>query len=220
MAVTSVAFIVVVLGDELLPPWACSLGLLLPAHDPPLPLACVLRTAIFLQDACGSRFDTYLRLYTTELGDGDAGHGGLVLGRLMAENDDGCGTAATFTSPNAGRTGLGSRIAGVVLQAGMHAIIIEGASTEKPPQYGCTNLVCAWADHTRDTDWGCYGSSAANCGTGFTGGCSACQALCTGRPNCGAVECGTNYCSWWAVGICPLSEGAASSGVQTCRTGL
>ena len=81
----------------------------------------------------------HLRLYETSTPTDD----GLVLGRLEAENDDVCGTAATFTSPNAGRAGLGSRITGMVLLAGVYAIIIEGASVLKPPQYGCTHLGCS-----------------------------------------------------------------------------
>ena len=59
-------------------------------------------------------------------------------------------------------------------------------------------------------DWGYYDQNDGNC--------LRCKGQCSKDPNCGAVECGNGWCSWWKVGKCQNEE-EFTGAVYTCRKG-
>ena len=59
-------------------------------------------------------------------------------------------------------------------------------------------------------DWGYYDEK--------DGDCLKCKDQCNHDPNCGAIECGNNYCSWWKVGICNSRKDPFEH-KYTCRKG-
>jgi len=73
--------------------------------------------------------------------------------------------------------------------------------SEQPSQveknYLCERRACIWDHDVEGSDWGIY--------DGADGGCTTCQQRCTADPNCWAVECGGQYCSWWKSGMCEVS---------------
>ena len=78
--------------------------------------------------------------------------------------------------------------------------------------YVCDNKVCDWSDYQENEDWGYYSETE--------GDCSKCQYLCSNDTNCGAVECGDGYCSWWKVGKCiKEEEWTLGNSYSTCRKG-
>ena len=81
-------------------------------------------------------------------------------------------------------------------------------STNRPflLDYACNNIGCQWEDYVKDQDWGYYSETEGDCHT--------CQASCDMDTNCGAVECGEGYCSWWKKGICNRQE--TTSSYYTC----
>ena len=58
--------------------------------------------------------------------------------------------------------------------------------------YNCSADGCAWSDYIEDVDWGYFSK--------VDGDCIKCRENCSNDVNCGALECGKNYCSWWKVG--------------------
>jgi len=83
-------------------------------------------------------------------------------------------------------------------------------SVSCPSSWSCSNHACFWSDYTQGTDWDYY--------QGANGDCIECQRLCAEDLNCWAVECGDNYCSWWANGVCERSD--ATAVYFTCRARL
>ena len=81
--------------------------------------------------------------------------------------------------------------------------------SDSPPAYECTHLGCGWSGIENVH----YGYFADNLDVGSD--CPSCQAACTADPNCGSVECGLGYCSWWATGMCAVEE--ATQPFMTCR---
>ena len=77
--------------------------------------------------------------------------------------------------------------------------------------YKCDHNACGWIIYEKDRDWGYYSKTDDDC--------AECQMKCNLDPNCGAVECGEGYCSWWKVGKCrSLSE--FNQNAYTCRKGI
>ena len=76
--------------------------------------------------------------------------------------------------------------------------------------YKCDTNACKWGNYKKSIDWGYYSKTDDDC--------VKCQRKCTLDPNCGAVECGEGYCSWWKSGKCrSLSE--RNGNTNTCRKG-
>ena len=68
----------------------------------------------------------------------------------------------------------------------------------KLDQHACEDIGCNWSDYIENQDWGYYSTTE--------GDCEPCQDKCDQDQNCGAVECGDGYCSWWKVGTCSTSN--------------
>ena len=51
------------------------------------------------------------------------------------------------------------------------------------------------------------------------GNCTACRIQCSQDSNCGAFECGTDYCSYWKKGVCESIADATVNNTRyfTCR---
>ena len=76
--------------------------------------------------------------------------------------------------------------------------------------FSCTNDICSWSDYVEGLDWGYYSKS--------NGDCSICKQRCSHDINCGSIECGNNYCSWWKKGKCTAEQSNhANSADLTCR---
>ena len=75
---------------------------------------------------------------------------------------------------------------------------------------------CQWTNYTRNEDWGFYSKTMDDC--------TWCQEKCSDDLNCGAVECGLGYCSWWKWGKCTYKEAARDEyynpNFKTCRRSL
>ena len=76
--------------------------------------------------------------------------------------------------------------------------------------YVCDDKGCNWENYEINKDYDYYSEA--------DGKCSICQLMCTNDPNCGAVECSGNYCSWWKVGKCIKPEEFTAT-FHTCRKG-
>ena len=74
--------------------------------------------------------------------------------------------------------------------------------------YNCDMRGCPWDEYEENNDWGYYDKN--------DGDCLKCQDQCNQDPNCGAIECGDHYCSWWKIGKC-LMEEEFSTTYYTCR---
>ena len=70
-------------------------------------------------------------------------------------------------------------------------------------------MSCHWNKYQENKDWGKYED--------LSGDCKACTERCDTDPNCWAVECGGDYCSWWKPGICEVLD-ADSFSQKTCRS--
>merc|ERR1719434_6561 len=68
-------------------------------------------------------------------------------------------------------------------------VFVKGTTAFK-----CENKACYWGEFEEDVDWGFYSKDEGNC--------DSCQLLCEADKECGAVECGSKYCSWWKRGKC------------------
>ena len=77
-----------------------------------------------------------------------------------------------------------------------------------PAGYKCENRTCDWALYQECTDWGYYSKT--------NGDCSVCKDDCNKDPNCGAIECGGGYCSWWKIDKC-MSANARTISNQYLR---
>ena len=75
--------------------------------------------------------------------------------------------------------------------------------------YNCVHEGCSWKDFDENIDWGHYSKVDGDCGN--------CKGLCNNDTNCGAVECGKTYCSWWKVERCSNSTEQLSASVMMCR---
>jgi len=75
--------------------------------------------------------------------------------------------------------------------------------------YECSQASCFWNKYQENKDWGKYED--------LSGDCKACTERCDTDPNCWAVECGGDYCSWWKPGICEVLD-ADTFSQKTCRT--
>ena len=77
-------------------------------------------------------------------------------------------------------------------------------------EYQCTKKGCKWSDFNT-TDHGKYPDANGNC--------TACHILCSEDSNCGAFECGTDYCSYWKKGVCESIADATVNNTRyfTCR---
>ena len=74
--------------------------------------------------------------------------------------------------------------------------------------YTCEKKGCHWADYKEGEDWDYYSRT--------DGDCFKCQDQCNKDENCGAVECGESYCSWWKIGKCSIKEEFAAT-YHTCQ---
>ena len=74
--------------------------------------------------------------------------------------------------------------------------------------FECNNTHCSWKDHVKGQDWDYYSES--------DGDCPLCQQRCKEDSNCGAIECGDSYCSWWSRGKCTIGWKTVLS-YFTCR---
>ena len=90
--------------------------------------------------------------------------------------------------------------AGAPISATVQSPIAAPATSPSTPtnttgtEYICNKKLCDWANYHADEDWGYYSKSDDEC--------SMCKEHCTDDENCGAVECGDGYCSWWKSGVC------------------
>ena len=57
-------------------------------------------------------------------------------------------------------------------------------------------MMCKWSEYEKYVDWDYYSKT--------NGDCTSCKNLCNLDLNCGGVECGGGWCSWWKVGSCPI----------------
>ena len=74
--------------------------------------------------------------------------------------------------------------------------------------YDCSDKGChPGYPYNEDEDWGYYSKTK--------GDCNYCKIQCNSDPNCGGIECGAEYCSWWKVGICSLLD--SNTNRHTCR---
>ena len=62
----------------------------------------------------------------------------------------------------------------------------------------CERKTCVFQTYRQFEDWNYYSRTE--------GKCPECQERCDTDENCGAVECGKNYCAWWKKGVCTRSE--------------
>ena len=69
---------------------------------------------------------------------------------------------------------------------------------------------CPWVNYEEHEDWGYYSRT--------NGDCLTCQDQCSTDDNCGAIECGEDYCSWWKVGKCSIDEEFVAV-YNTCHKG-
>ena len=84
--------------------------------------------------------------------------------------------------------------------------------------YWCSSASCWWDDFTQDVNWGYYSEGDAD-GTDDLSQCTVCQAACAADANCGAVECGGDYCAWWRVGSCTIEQANTTFDlILTCRS--
>ena len=67
---------------------------------------------------------------------------------------------------------------------------------------------CPWDNYVENEDWGYYDKN--------NGDCFRCEDQCSKDENCGSVECGDDYCSWWKVGKCKVEEEFLTE-YYTCR---
>lgn len=74
--------------------------------------------------------------------------------------------------------------------------------------YTCEKKGCHWSRYVKNQDWGYYSET--------DGDCFKCQDQCNKDANCGAVECGEGYCSWWKVGKCSKADEFTDT-FNTCR---
>ena len=74
--------------------------------------------------------------------------------------------------------------------------------------YTCEKKGCHWTDYEENKDWGYYSKTDGDC---FT-----CQDSCNKDDNCGSVECGEDYCSWWKDQTCSREEELVAL-YYTCR---
>ena len=71
-------------------------------------------------------------------------------------------------------------------------LLVEDVSQYE--NYRCTSKTCYWNPDKENVDWGYYQNQ--------TGGCKSCIQACDQDIDCSAVECGSNYCSWWKNSQC------------------
>ena len=64
--------------------------------------------------------------------------------------------------------------------------------------YVCYHNGCDWSTKKENTDWAYYSKT--------NGECMACVGTCNNDSNCGGIECGGGYCSWWRKGACMSHE--------------
>ena len=74
--------------------------------------------------------------------------------------------------------------------------------------YFCATRACEWDVFTNPNDWGYYSKE--------NGDCRFCKAKCSQDNNCGAVECGGSYCSWWKLGKCTMKHAYIETDNLTC----
>ena len=67
---------------------------------------------------------------------------------------------------------------------------------------------CPWNNYIQGQDWDYYSETE--------GDCHICKQRCNNDDNCGAIECGDYYCSWWQNEKCEVGEDI-NSGLFTCR---
>ena len=81
----------------------------------------------------------------------------------------------------------------------------------------CDTPTCPFYKYTENIDFGYYSKT--------NGDCTFCQLKCNDDDNCGAVECGDGYCTWWKTGKCNTDEeqiwnrSNPSTTLRTCAKG-
>ena len=90
-------------------------------------------------------------------------------------------------------------------------------TSDDPLTFNCKVKGCKWSDYVVHKDWMFYG---AGMGNPEAMNPMVCAQRCALDINCGAFEYdttkkGTNYCSWWKVGVCD-QEGQGHETFQTC----
>ena len=75
-------------------------------------------------------------------------------------------------------------------------------------EWVCNNIHCPWDKYVKGQDWDYYLETG--------GDCESCKQRCNKDRNCGAIECGGGYCSWWKNGICEIGDDSISR-YFTCR---
>ena len=75
--------------------------------------------------------------------------------------------------------------------------------------YDCTQVHCSWKNYVKGQDWDYYSET--------NGSCFDCKRRCNDDNNCGAIECGDNYCSWWKKGECKEGDNTNNTLLFTCR---
>ena len=84
--------------------------------------------------------------------------------------------------------------------------------------YNCVKPTCPFSSYTENRDYGYYSRS--------NGDCNFCRNKCNVDGNCGAVECGKRYCTWWKVGKCTtdqertLNRNNPNTKLRTCTKGI
>ena len=75
--------------------------------------------------------------------------------------------------------------------------------------FDCTKFHCSWKNYVKGQDWDYYSETNGNC--------SDCKQRCNDDSNCGAIECGNDYCSWWKKGECKEGDITNNTLLFTCR---
>ena len=88
---------------------------------------------------------------------------------------------------------------------------------DDPRTFNCKVKGCKWSDYVVHKEWMFYG---AGIGNPEAMNPMVCAQRCALDINCGAFEYdttkkGTNYCSWWKVGVCD-QKGQGNETFQTC----
>ena len=74
--------------------------------------------------------------------------------------------------------------------------------------YYCANRACDWRNHQENVEWGYYSKTSGNC--------KYCKIKCSQDVNCGAIECGSDYCAWWKRSSCTIKDVFYESDHLTC----
>ena len=78
--------------------------------------------------------------------------------------------------------------------------------------FDCNTMHCRpWSNYMKGKHWDYYSET--------NGDCHNCKQLCHSDAKCGAIECGSNYCSWWKKEICKVGN-FSDSDYFTCRRSI